>query len=110
MTFEELYEELEWTGIPVTYHSWSDNDSERPGLPFVCYNEVYSNNFFADGTVYKPVKHVQIELYEAARNPDVEGMIEEALKDTPWQNTVNYLDDERCYQIIYEIEVLSYEC
>lgn len=106
MTLEKLYTALVLTGLPVTYHSWADNDGERPGLPFVCYNEVYSNNFFADGKVYKPVRHVQIELYEAARSAATEMTLESALSEIPWQRTVNYLDGEGCYQIIYEIEVL----
>ena len=104
---EKLYPVLERMLLPFTYHSWSDDDKERPSLPFICYNEAYSHNFIADGKVYLPVKHVQIELYERTRSAEVEGLVEKALDDAeiPWQDTVTYLDDEGCFQIIYEIEV-----
>lgn len=93
--------------IPFTYHSWSDDDKERPSLPFICYNEVYTNNFIADGKVYEKIRHIQIELYERHRSADTEGRVEAALDnyELPWQDTIAYLDDEGCYQIIYEIEV-----
>lgn len=107
MPLEKLYLILEDTELPVTYHSWSDDDKERPSLPFVCFNDVYSNNFIADGKVYFPVKHIQVELYERYRDIEIESRIECAFDrfEIPWQDTVTYLDDEGCFQIIYEIEV-----
>lgn len=62
MTLENVYEILSASGIPVTYHSWSDSDRERPGLPFMTYQVAYSSNFMADSRVYLPVNHIDISL------------------------------------------------
>lgn len=107
MTLEELYAVLNATGIPVTYHSWSDSDDERPALPFMTYQVAYSNNFMAENRVYLTVQHVDIALYTAIKSPETEETVEEALNsaDLPWQKTETYLDSERCFQIIYEVEV-----
>lgn len=107
MTLAELSDVLAGTGLPVTYHSWSDVDGERPALPFLTYMVAYSHNMFADNTVYYPVNHVQIELYTALKDLTSEGLVETALEEAelPWEKTETYLNSEHCYQIIYEVEV-----
>lgn len=107
MTLEELYTVLNATEIPVTYHSWSDSDDERPSLPFMTYQVAYSNNFMADDKVYLPVNHVDIALYTAVKDLTAEGTLEAALDAAglPWNKTETYLDSEKCFQIIYEVEV-----
>ena len=37
--------------------------------------------------------------------PEAENAVETALKDLCWEKSEEYLDDEQCYEIIYEIEV-----
>ena len=107
MTLEGLYAVLVATNIPVTYHSWSDSDSERPALPFMTYQVAYSNNFMADDKVYLAVQHIDIALYTAAKSPTTESTVETALDAAwlPWNKTETYLDSEKCFQIIYEVEV-----
>lgn len=107
MTLEELYTVLNATEIPVTYHSWSDADSERPALPFMTYQVAYSNNFMADDKVYLAVQHIDIALYTAAKSPATESTVETALDAAglPWNKTETYLDSEKCFQVIYEVEV-----
>lgn len=65
----------------------------------------YSNNFVADGAVYYPVLHIQIELYTQLKNPEAEDKVEKALSSLVWEKTETYIDSEACYQILYEIEV-----
>lgn len=107
MTLAELSDVLASTGIPVTYHSWHDVDRERPSLPFMTYQVAYSNNFFADNTVYEPINHVDIALYTRLKSVETEALVETALEaaELPWNKTETFLDSEHCYQIIYEIEV-----
>ncbi|MDY5007931.1 hypothetical protein [Candidatus Allofournierella merdipullorum] len=103
MTLSEVDVLLKTTGFPVTYRAWPEN--EAPPLPFVCYVEAGSNNFAADGVVYYPVKRMQVELYTKLKDPETEGKVEAALSSFFWEKTETYLSTEKCYQILYEIEV-----
>lgn len=103
MTLSEVDVLLKTTGLPVTYRAWPEN--EAPPLPFVCYVEAGSNNFAADGVVYYPVKRMQVELYTKLKDPETEGKVEAALPSFFWEKTETYLSTEKCYQILYEIEV-----
>lgn len=107
MTLPELSDVLASTGIPTTYHSWHDVDGERPALPFMTYQVAYSNNFFADNTVYLPINHIDISLYTALKSLETESLVEAALEgaELPWNKTETFINSEHCYQIIYEVEV-----
>ena len=90
MTLDELSTLLQTTGLPVTYRTWPE--SEAPPLPYLCYLESYSNNFAADGTVL--------------RDPETEAKVEAVLASVAfWEKTITYIETEKCYQILYEIEV-----
>lgn len=103
MTQQELDTLLKTTGLPVTYRAWPNQAA--PPLPWLCYLVAYSVNFGADDRVYHPINHYQIELYTAAKDPDTEAKVEDALASLYWDKTETYLESEHCYQILYEIEV-----
>lgn len=103
MTLDDLSRMLKSTGFPVTYRAWPENAA--PPLPFICYVESYSNNFSADGEVYVKGSHIQIELYTALKDPAAEENLERALAGIVWEKTETYLSTEKCFQIMYEIEV-----
>lgn len=103
MTLEELKKVLEKTGLPVVYGTFPEADA--PPLPVICYLETDSNNFYADGVVYYSQNSIQVELYLKYRSFLVERKVEKALKEFAWEKSVDYLSSERCFQIIYEIEV-----
>lgn len=103
MELKEIEEILKTTGLPVTYYAWPEKAA--PPLPYICYLAAYSNNFSADGCVYIPIDHIQIELYTKLKEPATEAKVEQALSSLFWEKTETYIDTERCYQILYEIEV-----
>lgn len=103
MTLEALKDLLETTGFPVAYRAWEEGAA--PPLPYLCYLVAYSNNFAADGVVYCPIDHIQVELYTKTKDPGAEAKVETALASFVWEKTETYIDTERCYQILYEIEV-----
>ena len=103
MTLEELRDRLEATGLPVAYRAWPEE--EAPPLPFICYLVAYSNNFGADNRVYHRISHIQVELYTRQKDQQAEDKVEQALSSFYWEKTEEYIDTERCYQILYEIEV-----
>lgn len=103
MELKEIDGLLKSTGLPVTYYAWPEKAA--PPLPYICYLVAYSNNFSADGSVYLPINHIQIELYTRLKEPMTEGKVEQALSSLFWEKTETYIDTEGCYQILYEIEV-----
>lgn len=103
MSLRQIQELLESTGLPTAYRAWPENDA--PPLPFICYLVSRNNNFAADGTVYMPVQHIQIELYTKQKEPETEDKVEKALSSVFWSKTETYISTEQVYEILYEIEV-----
>ena len=46
-----------------------------------------------------------MELYTKQKDQSSEDKVENALSSFYWDKTEEYIDSERCYQILYEIEV-----
>lgn len=103
MTLAELNIRLQHTGLPVAYRAWPED--EAPALPFICYFCTGSASLYADASNYHVWNEVQVELYTALKNPEAEASVEKALSGLRWKKTEIYIDTERCYQILYEIEV-----
>lgn len=55
--------------------------------------------------VYHKIDHIQVELYTKLKDQEAEDRVENALSSLYWDKTEEYIDSERCYQILYEIEV-----
>lgn len=103
MTLDELANILEATGIPVAYSHFKD----KQGLPFICYKESFTQNFMADGRVYKKRTFVDVELYTKYKDPGVEEKIEQVLEqnEIPWNAVETFINDEKAFQRIYEISI-----
>ena len=100
---EKLKNQLETTGLPLAYRAFPEG--EAPPLPFLCYLIISSDSLFADGVVYYSANVVRVELYTKEKDPITEDKVEQALSSYLWDKTEEYIDSEKCYQIIYEIEV-----
>lgn len=89
----------------VAYRAFPVN--EAPKLPFICYQETGTNSFFADGKIYNSASVVDIELYSRNRDTVSEQLIEKKLEENniTWGKDIEYLDDEKCYEVIYTVEV-----
>ena len=103
MTLQEFEKILKTSGIPVTYRDWAENNA--PNLPYLCYYDSGSNNFAADGVVYFSVSRITVELYTKLKDVAAESKVEQALSSFYWEKTEEYIDSEKCYQIMYEMEV-----
>lgn len=103
MTLQELDQKLQSSGLPVVYRAWAEDTA--PPLPWICYAISRSNNFVADGEVYLPINRAMVELYTKLKDPLAEEKVETALKSVVWEKTETYIDSEKCYRILYEIEV-----
>lgn len=100
-----LLESIKGFRNKVAYRAFPVN--EAPKLPFICYMETGTDNFYADNTVYQSASVVDIELYSRNRDIVSEKLIEEKLRENhiTWSKDIEYLDDEKCYETIYTVEV-----
>ena len=103
MTLAGIKTMLETTGMPVVYGAWKKGTA--PPMPYIVYLCTYNNNFGADGAVYFYSGHVQIELYTKEKNIEAEAALESAMSEIFWTKTETYLESEKCWQVLYEIEV-----
>lgn len=89
----------------VAYRMFPEN--EGVGLPFITYLVTGTDNFMADGIVYKQIQYIDIELYTENKDTETEQLVESALDKAgiPWNKDEDYLRDERCYMIVYSIQI-----
>lgn len=105
MTTAEIGNLLEQTGLPVAYLAFPKE--KAPPMPFTVYQFLYSNNFAADGEVYTKINRYMITLYSRIKDEESENKIETALNSIPcpWSKEEEWLEDNSCYQVTYEIEM-----
>lgn len=105
MTLEQLSAILKQTGYPVAFESFSKK--EAPAMPYICYLAPQVNNFYADGVVYYSATRISVMLYTNLRDLTAEGKVEAVLtaNGITWTKDADYNEREKCYEIIYEIEV-----
>ena len=101
MTLKEVKERLESTGLPVAYNAFQTAQA----LPFIVFLNPGENSFGADGKVYYSAHEIRIELYTELRDTSSEALIEDAFADVFFEKSTIYIDTEKCYETIYELEV-----
>lgn len=104
MTLKEVKKKLEESKLPVTYRAFPVDHA--PPLPFICYCEVKTEPFAADGQVYYYPRRIAVELYINQRDPKTESALEQILNTLGvWSREPIYLESQKCYEIYYEVEV-----
>lgn len=108
MTLSEVSEMLNSiTGFKnkVTYRAFPVN--KAPELPFICYLDTYTDNFFADNKVYTIIQELDIELYSQLKDITSEALIEAAFNShgLTWQKSEEYISDEDMYEVVYTVTV-----
>ena len=110
MTLSELKTALEG----VNNNAFKDKVAYRafpvgaaPALPFICFMETESSNFFADAMVYKKVQGVDIEFYSDQKDTVSEAGIEAMLDSNKilWDKTEYYIDSQNMLQVVYDITI-----
>ena len=106
MTYQETVNMLDATGLPVAYDNFQEG--EAPDPPFIVFLFPKSNNFSADGKVYKKITSLDIELYTDLKQPDVEAQVEAVLDahDIFYNKTEVWIPDEKLYEVVYSTELL----
>lgn len=105
MTQAELYQALKSIGYPVAYGSFSSEVSP----PFITYQFVYSSDLIAENQNYIEISNFQVELYTSKKDMAAEKRVQDKLKELglPYRKLENWLDDEKLYQVIYEIQLVG---
>ena len=128
MSYEDIFEMMQETGLPFAYHHFAEGcgcpvdtsavgrstDRRRalspetaPRPPFLIFLSVGENTFAADNKMYHSFKRLNIELYTDEKSPETEKAVEEILTSHGifYSKTETYIDSEKLYQILYETEV-----
>lgn len=107
MTFSEVSAMADETGLPNAYDHFAEGESPDP--PFLIFLFPRSNNFSADGQVYRKINELHFELYTDRKQPDVEEEVEAVLDNhgIVYDKTEVWIADERLYEVLYSMEVLN---
>lgn len=108
MSLSEVFEMLNGiTGFKdkVAYRAFPVNHA--PALPFICYLDTSTDNFFADNKVYTIIQEIDIELYSVRKDFVSEGLLEAELDahNLTWQKYEEYISDEDMYEVVYTVTV-----
>lgn len=107
MTFDQVSAMLESIGLPYAYDRFP-KESAPGGPPFLCYLFTGSKNFAADGVVYQRIEELRVELYTDAKDPALEGRVEDALTAAGivFERDEDYIEAERMHMTVYTTEIL----
>jgi hypothetical protein len=105
MTQAELLQALKSIGYPVAYGSFSSPVTP----PFIVYKFAYSNDMMADNINYVAIDDFQVELYTEKKDLAAEKKVQDKLKELglPYRKFETYLDEEKVYQILYEVQLIG---
>ena len=109
MSYDEIVEMLNETGLPLSYDHFAEGESPEP--PFLIFLFPRSDNFSADGRVYKKINELNIELYTNLKQPELEARIEAVLDEHEifYNKSEVWIAEERLYEVLYSTEVLINE-
>lgn len=108
MTKAEIEEMLREMDVPFRYDHFTQKEMQDIELPIIVWMMPGTDNFFADGQVYKKIQRVQIELYTDSKNWFLEEKLENILNNhgIAWQQVEStWLQTESMWGTFYEVEV-----
>lgn len=108
MTREQIEKMMDEMGIPHKYHHFTQKEMQGINLPIAVWNIPGTDNFFADGQVYKTIKKLDIELYTDTKDWETEERLEKILdaNGIAWEQTASeWLQSENMWESLYEMEV-----
>lgn len=91
--------------------SFYDHAPVGTKLPFIAIHSDQPDNFAADNRVYCEKWNFRIDLYSVDKSLALESDIKQLLNDNDivWTKTEQYLDDQSCWEVEFEFEVLGNE-
>lgn len=106
---KQILDILDDIGLPFAYDHFAEG--ETPRLPFVCYTIPSTDNFSADGKVYKRIDEINLELYTDRKNIDIEEKIEDVLgkHEIFYEKYEAWMETEKLYQVLYLFDLIKQE-
>ena len=106
MTFQEVSSMIGEFGIDYAYYQFAKGTDQA--TPFVCFFYSDNNDLLADDSNYQKIENLNIELYTDEKDFTLEAQVEAVLSDhgMVWSRSETYLDDEKMYEVIYEMDVV----
>lgn len=106
MTYQEIFDALTETGLPVTYEVW-DAAEELPSLPYIVFTYPENNDFYADNTNYAEIVTLDVRLYTKKKSIAQERAVEAVLKEHfgAYAKTSDYVSADAMQETIYTMEV-----
>lgn len=92
-------------GVPYAYDHFAEG--EAPDPPFLCYLLPGSDNFSADGKVYRKFTEVRLELYTDLKDLEAEQNVEDVLDAAGifYNKSETWIDSEKLYEVLYVFEM-----
>lgn len=102
----KMVEQLSTLSVPSFY----DHAPNGTSLPFIAIHISQPEGFRADNGNYLKRWDFRIDLYTIEKDLVLEGEVEALLDslEIPWIQTETYLQDQACYEIEYEFQVMGY--
>ena len=106
MTYQEIFEMLQSSELPVTYYQWNEDD-DIPSLPYLVFYFPTSDNFGADNRVYKNIENLNVELYTKNKDFATEKQVETLLEENGffWEKQESFIESENMYEVLYQMQV-----
>lgn len=106
MNLQTLYNKLQTTGMPVAYMNFPSDSHVK--MPFITYNEAFTNNQRGDDTVYKKIRHMNVDLWTGEKDTDAEDTLEAVLSGIGfWEVTEIYEEEQAVYRRTYDFEITA---
>lgn len=89
----------------VAYRAFPEE--EHVELPVLVYFVSGNDNFAADNVVFSSSTEITVKLYTEIKSPETERLVEALLDQHGlyWEKYETYLDDQKCYEIVYTITI-----
>jgi hypothetical protein len=106
MTFKDIADLLESTGLPCAYYSYPEGNV--PALPYIVFYYPNNNPEYADNQVFTTITALNIELYTQNKDFTTEQTVEAVLNanELPFNKSEIYLTDEHMYEVLYQTQVV----
>lgn len=103
MTLSELKNKFDDKKIPYAYGGFK-NETEPPHVVAIGSG---TQNFFADGVVYKKIEEIELIYTYTVKDENIENIIEnEILADIDWEKSEEQYDSsEKIWQVSYFIMI-----
>ena len=106
MTYQDVLDMLDETGLPSAYHHFAEGESPDP--PFLVFMFPESDNFGADNRVYQKIDVLNIELYTDRKDPEIEADVEAVLSnhDLFYDKSEVWIESEKMYEVLYQVRII----